>query len=163
MSGATPTTRSAVRTELMETNLAATSGASPKWRGNVQLNWRRDNWSAGLGMFYTGSFTLSGVTTSRATYEALGSPASIKPVFTNGSTLYRMVHRDTQTYNAFLSYRLRKTDTRSWLRDTSVRVGVNNLFNAEPPLSDDNNTYESALFNTMAKGRMYSLTLTKKF
>ena len=157
------TTRSAVRTELMETNLAATSGASPKWRGNVQLNWRRDQWSAGLGMFYTGSFTLSGVTTSRATYEALGSPASIKPVFTNGSTLYRMVHRDTQTYNAFLSYRLRKTDTRSWLRDTSMRVGVNNLFNAEPPLSDDNNTYESALFNTMAKGRMYSLTLTKKF
>ena len=157
------TTRGAVRTELMETNLAATSGASPKWRGNVQLNWRRDQWSAGLGMFYTGSFTLSGVTTSRATYEALGSPASIKPVFTNGSTLYRMVHRDTQTYNAFLSYRLRKTDTRSWLRDTSVRVGVNNLFNAEPPLSDDNNTYESALFNTMAKGRMYSLTLTKTF
>lgn len=157
------TTRGAVRTELMETNLAATSGASPKWRGNVQLNWRRDQWSAGLGMFYTGSFTLSGVTTSRATYEALGSPASIKPVFTNGSTLYRMVHRDTQTYNAFLSYRLRKTDTRSWLRDTSVRVGVNNLFNAEPPLSDDNNTYESALFNTIAKGRMYSLTLTKTF
>ena len=157
------TTRGAVRTELMETNLAATSGASPKWRGNAQLNWRRDQWSAGLGMFYTGSFTLSGVTTSRATYEALGSPASIKPVFTNGSTLYRMVHRDTQTYNAFLSYRLRKTDTRSWLRDTSVRVGVNNLFNAEPPLSDDNNSYESALFNTMAKGRMYSLTLTKTF
>ncbi|MCX6939347.1 MAG: TonB-dependent receptor [Verrucomicrobia bacterium] len=157
------TTRGAVRTELMETNLAATSGASPKWRGNVQLNWRRDQWSAGLGMFYTGSFTLSGVTTSRATYEALGSPASIKPVFTNGSTLYRMVHRDTQTYNAFLSYRLRKADTRSWLRDTSVRVGVNNLLNAEPPLSDDNNTYESALFNTMAKGRMYSLTLTKTF
>ena len=157
------TTRSAVRTELMETNLAATSGASPKWRGNVQLNWRRDQWSAGLGMFYTGSFTLSGVTTSRATYEALGSPSSIKPVFTNGSTLYRMVHRDTQTYNAFLSYRLRKTDTRSWLRDTSMRVGVTNLFNAEPPLSDDNNSYESALFNTMAKGRMYSLTLTKTF
>jgi outer membrane receptor protein involved in Fe transport len=157
------TTRGAPRTELRETNLAATSGASPVWRGNVQLNWRRDQWSAGLGMFYTGSFTLAGVTTSRATYEALGSPSYIKPVFTNGSTLYRMVHRDTQTYNTFLSYRLRKTDIRSWLRDTSVRVGVNNLFNTEPPLSDDNNTYESALFNTMAKGRMYSLTLTKKF
>ncbi|MSU68215.1 MAG: hypothetical protein EXS40_06500 [Opitutaceae bacterium] len=28
---------------------------------------------------------------------------------------------------------------------------------------DDNNTYETALNNTMAKGRMYSLTLTKKF
>lgn len=114
-------------------------------------------------MFYTGSFTLSGVTTSRATYEALGSPSYIKPVFTNGSTIYRMVLPDTETYNAFLSYRLGRTDTRSWLRDTSVRLGVNNLFNAEPPLSDDNNTYESALYNTMAKGRLYSVTVTHKF
>jgi outer membrane receptor protein involved in Fe transport len=157
------TTSGAARTELMETNLAATSGASPVWRGNVQLNWRRNKWSAGLGMFYTGSFTLAGVTTSRATYEALGQPSYIRPVFTNGSTVYRMVHRDTQTYNTFLSYRLGKADTRNWLRDTTVRIGVNNLFNTEPPLSDDNNTYETALFNTMAKGRSYSLTLTKKF
>ncbi len=157
------TTRGAPRTELMETNLAATSGASPKWRGNVQLNWRRDQWSAGLGMFYIGSFTLSGVTTSRATYESLGSPSSIKRVFTNGSTLYRMVHRDTQNYNAFLSYRLGKTDLRNGLRDISVRFGVNNLFNTAPPLSDDNNGYESALFNTLAKGRSYSVSITKKF
>lgn len=156
------TTRGATRTELMESNLEATSGASPKWRGNAQLSWRRNNWSAGLGMFYVGSFTLSGVTTSQATYESLGSPTYIKPVFTNGSTVYRMVHRDTQTYNAFLSYRIDKKDTRSWLRDTSVRVGVNNLFNTEPPLSNDNNTYEPALYNTMAKGRIYSLTITKK-
>ncbi|MBL9187811.1 MAG: TonB-dependent receptor [Opitutaceae bacterium] len=157
------TTRGAPRTELMETNLAATSGASPKWRGNVQLSWRRNQWGGGLGMFYTGDFTLAGVTTSQAVYESLGRPSYIRPVFTNGSTVYRMVHRDTQTYNAFLSYRIGKTDARSWLRDTSIRAGVNNLFNTEPPLSDDNNTYESALFNTMAKGRMYSLTVTKKF
>ena len=84
-------------------------------------------------------------------------------MFTNGSTVYRMVHRDTQAYNTFLSYRLGKSDTHSWLRDTSVRVGVNNLFNTEPPLSDDNNNYETALYNTLAKGRSYSLTLTKKF
>ena len=159
----TQTTRGALRTELMESNLAATSGASPKWRGNAQLSWRRNNWSAGLGMFYTGSFTLSGVTTSRATYEALGSPSYIKPVFTNGSTVYRMVHRDTQTYNVFVSSRLDRNDARSWLRNTSIRIGVNNLLNSEPPLSDDNNTYESALYNTMAKGRLYSLTITRKF
>ena len=157
------TTRGAARTELMETNLEATSGASPKWRGNVQLNWRRDNWSGGLGMFYVGNFTLAGVNTDRATYESLGSPSYIQPVFTNGSTVYRMVHRDTQTYNAYLSYRLDRGEVRRWLRDTSVRVGVNNLFNTEPPLSNDNNTYEPALYNTMAKGRLYSLTVTRKF
>ena len=155
--------RNAPRTELMETNLAATSGASPKWRGNAQLNWRRDRWRAGLGMFYTGSFTLSGVTTSQAVYESLGRPSYIKPVFTNGSTVYRMVHRDTQTYNIFASYHLGRNDARSWLRDTSIRVGVNNLLDTEPPLSDDNNTYETALYNTMAKGRLYSVTVTRKF
>ncbi|PAW66435.1 MAG: hypothetical protein B9S34_08080 [Opitutia bacterium Tous-C1TDCM] len=157
------TRRNAPRTELKETNLAGTSGASPEWRGNAQLNWRRDRWSAGLGMFYTGSFTLAGVTTSLATYESLGRPSYIKPVFTNGNTVYRMVHRDTQTYNVFVSYRVDRSDARSWLRDTSIRVGVNNLFDAEPPLSDDNNTYETALYNTMAKGRLYSVTVTRKF
>jgi iron complex outermembrane receptor protein len=159
----TYTARNAPRTELMETNLAATSGASPKWRGNAQLNWRRDRWSAGLGMFYTGSFTMAGVTTSQAVYESLGRPSYIQPVFTNGSTVYRMVHRDTQTYNVFVSYRVDRSDARSWLRDTSIRVGVNNLFNTEPPLSDDNNTYEPALYNTMAKGRLYSVTVTRRF
>lgn len=151
------------RTELLESNLVATSGASPKWRGNVQLNWRRDQWSAGLGMFYTGSFTLSGVNTSQAAYESLGRPSYIQPVFTNGGMVYRMVQRDTASYNTFVTYRLGTGDLRGWLRDTSVRVGVNNLFNREPPLSDDPNTYEPALYNTLAKGRSYSVTLTKKF
>ncbi len=159
----TYTTRNAPRTELMEANLAATSGASPKWRGNAQLTWRRDRWSAGLGMFYTGSFTLAGVTTSPAVYESLGRPSYIRPVFTNGTTVYRMVHRDTQSYNVFLAYRLDRTDARRWLRDTSIRVGVNNVLGTEPPLSDDNNTYETALYNAMAKGRLYSLTVTRKF
>ena len=58
---------------------------------------------------------------------------------------------------------LDRGEARRWLRDTSVRVGVNNLFNTEPPLSNDNNTYEPALYNTMAKGRLYSLTVTRKF
>lgn len=67
------------------------------------------------------------------------------------------------TYNVFVSYRVDRSDARSWLRDTSLRVGVNNLFDTEPPLSDDNNTYETALYNTMAKGRLYSVTVTRRF
>lgn len=151
----------AVRTELLDTNSAQVAGASPKWRGNVQLSWRRNQWSAGIGMFYVGSFTLAGVTTSQAVYESLGSPSYIRPVFTNGSTVYRAVHRDTQTYNTYVTYRFSK-DHRTWLQGSSVRLGMTNLFNTVPPLSDDNNGYETALYNTMAKGRMYSLTITKK-
>jgi iron complex outermembrane recepter protein len=159
----TYTTPGAPRTELLESNLDATSGASPKWRGNALVNWRRGPWGAGLGLFYTGSFTLAGVTTTQATYEALGRPSYIKPVFTNGSTVYRMVGSDAITYNTFLTYRFERNDRRAWLRHTTIRVGVNNLFDAEPPISNDNNTYETALFNTMAKGRTYSLTFTRTF
>jgi iron complex outermembrane recepter protein len=150
------------RTELLETNLSAVSGASPKWRGNVSLNWRKQKWGAGVAMFYTGSFTMAGVNTSRAVYESLGEPSYIKPVFTNGTTIYRLVHPDVVSYNTFVSYRLGDRKTKNWLKDTSVRFGVNNVFNKEPPLSDNNNTYEPALFNTLAKGRLYSLTITKK-
>jgi outer membrane receptor protein involved in Fe transport len=49
------------------------------------------------------------------------------------------------------------------LNNTSVRVGVNNLFDAEPPLSSDSRGYDPSLYNTMARGRSYSLQLTKKF
>ncbi len=159
----TYTTPDAPRTELLDTNLAAVSGASPKWRGNVQLNWRRQQWSAGIGLFYIGSFTNAGVTTSRATYESLGSPSYLRPIFTNGSTFYRYVISDTRTYNTFVTYRLGREGVHHLLQETSLRLGVNNLFNTAPPLSDDNNGYETALYNTMAKGRMYSLTVTRKF
>ena len=149
------------RTELLGTNNVATGGAAPKWRGNAQVNWRRGNWGAGLGAFYIGRFTVVGVTTNLATYEALGRPSYIQPVFSSGNTTYRMVQPDTMTYNAFLSYRIRQSEKRSWLRDTTFRVGVNNLLNAEPPLSNGATNYES-IYNTMAKGRTYSFSVDKK-
>jgi outer membrane receptor protein involved in Fe transport len=41
-------------------------------------------------------------------------------------------------------------------------VGVNNLFNAKPPLVADSRGYEPGVYNTMARGRTYSLQITKK-
>lgn len=149
------------RTELLGTNNVATGGAAPKWRGNAQVNWRRGNWGAGLGAFYIGRFTVVNVTTNLATYEALGRPSYIQPVFSSGSTTYRMVQPDTMTYNGFLSYQIRQSEKRSWLRDTKFRVGVNNLLNAEPPLSNGGGNHES-IYNTMAKGRIYSISVDKK-
>ena len=44
----------------------------------------------------------------------------------------------------------------------SLRLGVNNLLNSIPPLSADSRGYEPSLYNTMARGRTYSLQVTKK-
>ena len=49
-----------------------------------------------------------------------------------------------------------------WLNNTAIRFGVNNLFEAKPPLSADSRGYEVGLYNVMARGRTYSLQVTKK-
>ena len=82
------------------------------------------------------------------------------PVFTNGSTVYRYRVGDAISYNASVSYRIRTGS--KWLNDTTVRVGVVNLFNAIPPLSSDSRGYDPSVYNLMARGQSWSVQLTKK-
>ena len=99
---------------------------------------------------------------TRVNYEALGSPSYIQPIFNNGAYSYRYVVHDTKTYNTFLSYRFAGKE--SWFSNTDVRFSVNNVFNTEPPLAGGNSSgYEIAVYNSLARGRTYSLQLTKKF
>lgn len=151
----------APRTELRDTNSAAVGGASPKWRGNLALTWRRGPWGAGLSAFYIGHYTDSGATTTQAIYESLGRPAYIRPVFTNGGFVYRYVVDDAVTFNSYVSYRF-KTDA-TWMKDTTIRLGAVNLFNQKPPLSSDSRGYDPSLYNNIALGVSWSLQITKKF
>src|SRR6185369_2968314 len=57
----------AARTEYRNTNGAG--GADPVWRGTTTLSWHRKEWGAGVGFYYTGSYTDTGATTTQATYE----------------------------------------------------------------------------------------------
>ena len=84
-------------------------------------------------------------------YLDLGAPKYLAPFFTNGAYSYRYVVHDSKTYNVFVSYRIESA--RRWLNGTSVRFGVNNLFDAEPPLSSDSRGYDPSLYNVMARGR----------
>lgn len=148
----------APRTELRESN--GVSGASSKWRGSATVSWTRGSWGAGLGGYYTGRYTDTGATTSETTWSALGNPGYIKPVVTNGTTVYRYYVEDSVSYNAYLSYRF--SSQNRWLNDTRLRFGVNNLMDEKPPLSSDSRGYDVALYNTLARGRTFSLQLTKK-
>lgn len=148
------------RTELLESNAVAAGGASPHWRGATNLSWRRQQWGAGLGFYYIGRYSDSAANTTRGIYDSLNSPAYLQPFFSNGATTYRYIVHDSKSYNTFISYRLIMKNR--WLNDTSVRLGINNLFNTEPPISSVANGYDAANYNTMARGRSYSLTLTKK-
>ncbi len=150
----------AARTEYRNGNSTSVGGATPIWRGATTLTWRKKQWGAGVGFYYTGRFTDVNATTTQAVWDSLGNPSYIQPVFSNGAYQYRYVVHDSKSYNLFVSYRLASQNR--WLNQTSIRVGVNNLFNAEPPLSADSRGYEPSLYNVLARGRTYSLQITKK-
>jgi outer membrane receptor protein involved in Fe transport len=147
------------RTELRDSN--SVGGATPKWRGSATVSWTRQQWGAGAGLYYIGRYTDSGATTTGAVWDSLGNPSYIQPVFSNGATVYRYVVHDSKQYNAFVSYRIAAKNR--YLDNTSVRFGVNNMFDAKPPLSSDSRGYDPSVYNTLARGRTYALQLTKKF
>jgi hypothetical protein len=150
----------APRTEYRNGNSANVGGATPIWRGNATLSWRKKQWGAGLGFYYTGRVTDVNATTTQAVWDSLGNPGYIQPIFNNGAYSYRYVIHDSKSYNVFVSYRLSARNR--WLNQTSFRLGVNNVFDAQPPLSADSRGYEPSLYNVLARGRTYSLQITKK-
>lgn len=149
------------RQEFLNSNATAVGGASPRWRGSASIAWRRNDWSASFGAFYTGSYTDAGATTTQATYDSLGAPRYLSPFFTNGLTQYRYVVRDSVFYNASVTYRFRSD--KKWLDRTSIRLGVVNLTDKEPPLSSDSRGYDPAVYNNLARGRSWSVELRKTF
>ncbi len=149
------------RTQFLESNTASAGGASPKWRGNTTLSWRRQQWGAGVGVYYIGRYCDSSATTTLGNYESLGAPAYLQPFFTGGATSYRYVVHDSKAYNVFVTYRFAAKNR--WFAHTDIRFGVNNVLDAKPPLSSAGEGYDTAVYNGLARGRDYSLQLTKKF
>lgn len=131
-----------------------------QWKGSTTLSWKRKQWRAGLGFFFTSSFT-DGATTSLTTWNSLGNPDYIRPVFSNGGWQYRHVVDGAKSWNLNIAY---STTTKNpLLRDTTIRLGAVNLFNAKPPLSNDSRGYDVGRYNSMARGVTYSCELTRKF
>ena len=81
-------------------------------------------------------------------------------MFNNGAYNYRYVVHDSNSYNLSLTYRGPRESR--WFKNTSVRLGINNLFDLKPPLSADSRGYDPAVYNVIARGRTYSLQVTKK-
>lgn len=149
------------RSGLRWSNSSNVGGAAPKWRGATTLTWRRSQWSAGLSAYYTGNYTDAGATTTQSIYESLGSPSSIVPYFNNGSLTYRYLVSDSMSYNGYVGYLFRAKN--KWVGDTTVRFGIVNLLDEQPPLASNSRGYDPEVYNLMARGRTYSLQVTRQF
>jgi iron complex outermembrane receptor protein len=130
-----------------------------KWRGSLNLVWSKDDvWSAGLSGYYIGSYADTSASLSQAVYDQLGQPDYIFPI----DGVYYLRVDDSVTFNAFGSYTFR-ADASAWLDDVTVRLGVKNLTDEEAPLTSDPAGYDSAVYNSVAAGRTWTLRLSKNF
>ena len=100
-------------------------------------------------------------TVTAATYTALGAPGYISKQFDSGSYLYRYVVRDVVSFNASVGYRFKQEAPRV-LRNSSIRLGVINLTDREPPHTSDQIGFSAGVHGSLFQGRAWTLELTKQ-
>lgn len=141
-------------------NYAIGEESTPRHKATFVLGWHKSRWAAAVSAYYASSVTGS-ATTTEGIYEALGRPGYIAKVYDNGIYNYRQVEGDSLSFNASVEYRF--DDRRpGWLRGVSVRVGVNNLTDEEPPLSSATSGYSSSTSQHLFPGRTWSLRLSRR-
>lgn len=118
----------------------------PRWRAQAELDWNLGPWDASWRMRYIGKFRLGNANLSEGT-SAVGSlPGYVIPF---GSTTYSDIS---------LGYEIQPINAK-------IQVGINNVFNKQPPFLYANNTLNAntdpADFDLI--GRYYWGRVTVKF
>ncbi len=117
----------------------------PKWRANGAINWDAGPVDVGFYAQYVGMVYDTSVV--RDVLVVSDDPnANYYPV------------DDWLTFNLSMSYTI-KNDTA--LDGTRLRFAINNLFNEDPPLADENYGFFSELHS--ARGRVFHIELRKSF
>jgi iron complex outermembrane receptor protein len=124
-----------------------------KWRGNAGLDWTRGRWSAGWNAYYFNEQYI---------YAAETIPASIaSAVLTQGSDIYA-----AQLYHEMrVGYQFGYGDSgwQRFLKNTRLNVGVQNVFNREPPIRAGTGIGGGFLPTEDPRLRRYTLSLRKQF
>jgi len=133
-----------------------------RWRGNATIAWHRGNWCAHASGYYIGAFADSGATTTAANYANLGAPNYLSRQFDSGGYLYRYVVHAVTSFNASIGYRF-SAERAPFLARTSVRLGVVNLTDRQPPLTSGAAGYSAAVHGALYAGRTFTGECTRSF
>lgn len=109
----------------------------PKWRGTAIVTWRLGGFGAGYYGSYVG--------------DVLDTGASLAD-----GTLFKV--KSHVTHNLYLQY---SVDSKTFLNDSRLRIGVRNLANNLAPLSDNPFGYIGDLYNN--RGRVFYASVRKRF
>lgn len=108
----------------------------PEFRGTASVSWRKDGWGAGAFVNYIGEVYDTG-------------PAQVNGEF--------FPIKEWTTVSFYGQYAFKD----GMFDGSTVRVGVRNAFDKDPPVTASNFGYSGALHN--ATGRYWYMNLTKKF
>jgi iron complex outermembrane receptor protein len=133
----------------------------PEWRSNTTIQWRKGALNATLSATWQSAIR-TGLTFTKAQYDALGAPSWIKLVTNSGADLYYEKGYDSLQLNLGVGYKF--ASDRLWLKNTSVRLGINNLLDEDAPITGVTGTgYSGATGTSLWVGRAYSINLTRMF
>ena len=130
-----------------------------EWRANASLTWKRDGWTAGWFTTYFGSFVDTSAATTEAVYNTLERPSHIAVFNDNGTTRYVLKVDAYVQHNVWIRHQFRSS-AHPWLRATSVRLGVNNVLDTDPPLADEGFGFFTGSANP--RGRQFTLEINRK-
>jgi iron complex outermembrane recepter protein len=131
-----------------------------EWRANASVSWRQGPVSAGWFSSYFGGFVDTSAATTEQIYNVLGKPDYISVFYDNGITRYLYKVDPAINHNAWISYRF-DGSRYSWLKGVTVRGGINNVFDRDPPLADEQYGYMGGTANI--RGRQFTLDFSRKF
>ena len=93
--------------------------------------------------------------------EALGRPEYIQVFNDNGITRYLLRVEPQINHNVWISYRFERGNSSRWLNGVTIRGGINNVFDEEPALVDEQFGYQPGTFNV--RGRQFTMEVSKRF
>jgi outer membrane receptor protein involved in Fe transport len=104
----------------------------------------------------------TGTATTKEIYEVLGKPEYISTyVDSGGVRRYRYLVTAFATHNAYVNYTIPRRE-RNWFGGVSLRFGVNNVTDIDPPLADSDTGYQRGA-GTNPRGRTFYSQLSKNF
>lgn len=134
-----------------------------RYRGGFGGTYRHERWTAGWFANYYGKYVDTSTATTVQVYEALGRPSYISVYNDSGGVRrYRYLVSSYMVHNTYLNYAFPRRRESLLLSNLSLRLGVNNVFDTEPPVADEDFGYRRGA-GTNARGRAYYAQLTKRF
>ena len=132
----------------------------PRTRVSLNVLWSKGGWNASVNTTYQ-TRTYTGATVSQATFDTLGGADYLKYIYNNGAGSIRELGDPQYQVNLGFGYRVGRNGSK-WLRQSSVRLGVNNALDDKPSRRADQTGYSGSIGTSLWVGRAYSLSLTRE-